>query len=61
MITKINIEFGHTLDEWETLCGDSEDYWDFSLDDFFGGAVEPNEDIAYWVIDGRIYEVPTNR
>ena len=56
---KVSIELGHTLGEWKDLCN-GEDYWDFSADDLLGGAVEPNEDMTYWYIDGRLYETPIN-
>ena len=29
---------------------------DYSIDDFINGAVESNEDMIYWYINGRLYE-----
>jgi len=60
--TKINFEIGHTEDEWKDLVyGDDYSYitfWDFSIDDLLNGAIEPNDDMLYWLIDGRLYETP---
>lgn len=36
----------------------SAEYWDFSEEDFFGGAIEPNEDRDYVRIENRIFEIP---
>ena len=52
----MTIEFGHTEDEWEKKGFDTDNCWDFSIEDFLSGAIEPNEDITYWLIDGRIFE-----
>lgn len=52
----IKIELGHTLEEWEKTYSDNENLWDVNLDDVLNGALEPNEDIVYWYIDGRLYE-----
>ena len=30
--------------------------WSFQLDEFIEGAFEVNEDIYYWLINGRVYE-----
>lgn len=67
-IIKINgktmyLELGHNVAEWkkkfdvpeERDCNAST-YWDFSFEDFLNGAVEINEDITYWYINGRVYE-----
>lgn len=53
---KLHIVSNHTLEEWKNQCGDDENLWDFNIDDFLQGAVEPNENIEYWWIDGRLYE-----
>ena len=62
----IHFEIGHTTEEWEELCSNSNygqalenDYWDFSIDDLLNGAVEPDKDMIYWLIDGRLYETPS--
>lgn len=56
-----NVEGGHTLSEYDSLFGDkySEgELWDFSLEDFESGAVEPDPEMIYWEIDDRLYETP---
>ena len=62
---RIHIEVGHTIEEWERLCASSHngqplenDYWDLSIDDLLTGAVEANESMTYWLINGRLYETP---
>lgn len=58
------IEKGHTLEEYMEIFGEPYnrgELWDFSKEDFLGGAVEINPDIVYWEIvdnDGetRYYE-----
>lgn len=39
-----------------TYYGASYDLWDFPIEELLDGTVEINEDIWYWVIDGRCYE-----
>lgn len=53
---KINYEIGHSVQEWNELFGNNENLWDISIDDFINGAVESNEDMIYWYINGRLYE-----
>ena len=64
---RIRIEVGHTIEEWKSLLASSQngqsfewenDYWDLSIEDLLTGAVEPDEDMTYWLIDGRLYETP---
>ena len=57
-IKKLTIEIGHTIEEWENKYGHNEDgeNWDFSIDELLDGTIEPNEDITYWFIGGRLYE-----
>lgn len=50
----INIVFGKTKDE---LPKRDDDLWDFDCQELFDGSVEPREDVDYWFIDGRLYEV----
>ena len=38
------------------LYGASYDLWDFPIEELLDGTVEINEDIWYWLIDGRCYE-----
>lgn len=51
-----NVDFGHSIEEWESRYSNREDLWDFCKEDLIGGAVEPNGEIVYWEIDGRLYE-----
>lgn len=41
-------------DRYESRAGG--DLWDFSISDFLTGAIEPNEDIVYCLINNRLYE-----
>lgn len=56
-ITKLNIELGHTIEEWNEKYKDNENLWDFSVEDVLGGAIEPDNEQVFWFIDGRLYEV----
>ena len=50
---------GKTLKEYMSLYGkDYEDgnLWDISLEELSNGSIEPNTDIEYWYINGRLYE-----
>ena len=46
--------------EWceiaERADEDSVTLWNFTLEDVVGGAIEANEAIQYWLINGRLYE-----
>ena len=53
---RINLEIGHSVQEWKKLYSQNKNLWDISLEDFITGAVDPSEDIVYWYIDGRLYE-----
>ena len=55
-IRKITLEVGHTIEEWSVKYGENLDCWDFPIDELLDGTIEPNEDMTYWVIDGRVYE-----
>lgn len=54
----ITVETGHTKQEWAVEFGDygNGDCWDFPIEELIDGTVEPDEDIIYWCIDGRMYE-----
>lgn len=59
MLEKMNIVKSKTLEEYMAIYGvdyDNGDLWDFAIEDFENGAVEPQEDLVYWEIDGRLYE-----
>lgn len=52
-----HFELGHTEEEWLNEFGnDSSPLWDVSIQDIIEGAIEPNDDIIYWYINGRLYE-----
>lgn len=55
-IKKLTLEIGHTLDEWQEKYGSNEDNWDFPINELLDGTIEPDENITYWLINGRLYE-----
>lgn len=49
-----SVEEGHTLEEYREKFGelyDEGELWDFSEEDFKGGAIEINPDMVYWKIE----------
>ncbi len=50
----INIIFGKREDE---LPARNDELWDFDYRELFDGSVDPRDDIDYWFINGRLYEV----
>lgn len=40
---------------WRENC-DDEDLWDFPCEELLDGTIEFNEDIWYYLVDGRFYE-----
>ena len=56
----VHYEEGHTVKEWCEIAdrADEDDVtlWNFTVDDMVEGAVEANEAILYWLINGRLYE-----
>lgn len=55
---ELRLLIGKTLEDWETLYNVDE-LWDFKLEELLDGTIEINEDMTYWLIDGRCYEVPS--
>lgn len=53
---KMEVEFGHTVKEWERLIDGDDNFWHFDFEEFLNGAIEPLERMTYWYIDGRVYE-----
>lgn len=52
---------GHTEEEYFDKFGDKYDegeLWDFSREDIETGAIEPDDNMDYWLIDDRYFEVP---
>lgn len=54
----IIVEEGHTKEELKTITDNDEEYWDFPLVELLDGTIEPNKEMIYWLIDGRLYETP---
>lgn len=54
-LEKLNIVYDKTIEEWYEKYG-NKSLWSFSLKDVLNGAVELDEDMCYWAIDGRFYE-----
>lgn len=55
----LKIKYGYTIDEYMACFGndyENGDLWSFTKDDFENGAIEPDESITYWFIDGKYYE-----
>lgn len=54
--TKMHLVLGKTEREWKENFGDIPGMWDILLEEFLDGAMEVNDTIWYWYIDGRCYE-----
>ena len=52
---KLHLVLGKTVEEWENTW-DSEETWSILLEELLDGAIEIDESIWYWYIDGRCYE-----
>lgn len=53
------VEYGHSIGEYMDKYGalyDSGTLWNFPKEELEDGTVEPQEDMTYWEIDGRLYE-----
>lgn len=48
--TNIQIELGHTYNEWLELTKDEEGLWDILLEELVNGAIEPRTDVVYWLV-----------
>lgn len=60
-LKNFNIVYGKTEEEWLAKYDNELEkttLWSFSLQDVLDGAVELNENMCYWYIDGRFYETP---
>jgi hypothetical protein len=53
---ELHLILGRTYATWENVYGGNEDLWDFPLEEILDGTVEPNGNIWYWYIGGRLYE-----
>ena len=52
----MHIVLGKTVKEWEITYSESDDLWSIPFEEILDGALEVNENIWYWYIDGRVYE-----
>lgn len=55
----IYVVHNKTLEDYMDIYGEAYnkgELWDFSKEDMENGSVEPNLDMVYWEIDGRLYE-----
>ena len=55
-MNELHVIVGKTIEEWKSQFGQNDSLWDVSIEDVCNGAVEPNPDCWYWLIDGRLYE-----
>ncbi len=51
----LHLVFGKTEEEWTEKYG-AYFCWDIGIEELLDGTLEINEDIWYWIIDGRCYE-----
>lgn len=52
----LHLVLGKTEDEYLTYYGKSYDLWDVPIEELLDGTIEINQDIWYWLINGRCYE-----
>lgn len=52
----MHLILGKTKEEWEQTCENCDDLWDFPIEELLDGTVDINEDIWYYLINGRLYE-----
>lgn len=56
----VHYEEGHTVKEWCDIADRADEdgvtLWNFIVEDVMEGAIEANESILYWLINGRLYE-----
>ena len=52
---KMHLILGKTIKDYEKYSS-NEVLQSFQIDEFIEGAIEVNEDIYYWLINGRVYE-----
>lgn len=53
---KLHLVLYKSKELWLERYGREEECWDILLEELLDGAMEVNEDIWYWLIDGRCYE-----
>lgn len=56
----LHFEVGHTKEEWKQEQVEAAKglvaLWSFPVDELLDGTIEPDVDMIYWLIDGRLYE-----
>ena len=52
----LHIVLGKKYSEWADITYCNYNLWDFPIEELIDGSVEINEDIWYWLINGRCYE-----
>ena len=53
---KLHLVLYKNRELWHRFYGHRQECWDILLEELLDGAMEINEDIWYWLIDGRCYE-----
>lgn len=56
----MHLELGHTKKEWKSLKLDEGEFWSFPIEELLDGTIEPQKDILYWYVKGRVYETDKN-
>lgn len=52
----VHLVLNKTMSEWKRNFESNDNLWDFPIEEILDGTVEPNENIWYWLINGRLYE-----
>ena len=52
----IHLVLNKTMSEWKRNFESNDNLWNFPIEEILDGTVEPNENIWYWLINGRLYE-----
>ena len=53
---ELHLVLHKTYFEWFKRYGDCDNFWDILIEDLLDNSIEVNEDIWYWLIDGRCFE-----
>lgn len=56
MNKSLHLIINSTMEELKEKADYDDECWDFPLEEILDGSVEVNEDIWYWLINGRVYE-----
>lgn len=52
----LHLVLGKSIEEWNDMYANNNDFWNIPLEEFLDSSLYPNEDIWYWLINGRCYE-----